>query len=71
MGKRKHHSGTVVTAVAISVLIAVILDLITPDLFTLLFFQGWSPRLLFPLGILGIVVAVAMMFYMRMRAKRK
>jgi len=57
---RNRHRHVILTAVLISVIFSMFLDLITPDLYTLIYFQQQGQYLLFKYGLIGIVIAVIM-----------
>jgi len=62
----------VITAVVISLFLAMILDLITPDIYTMEYFREHGEIQLLTFGILGIASAFLIAFYINTRRlKRK
>jgi len=58
----KEHKKVILTAVFISIIISMILDLLTPDLWTMIYFQQHGEGLLLKYGILGIVLALILAY---------
>jgi hypothetical protein len=60
---------TIFTAVFISTIIAVLLNLIAPDLYTLMYFNKIGETQLLTFGVLGFFAALILMLYLEARKK--
>ena len=68
MNHRKADRATVLLAVCLSVLIS----MLTPDIFTLLFFYGYGDlQVLFRLGVLGICLSIGIWYFMIYKKRKR